>query len=338
MNSIGTDISIYWFSLTRYRTELKRSLLSRIKHAGRMRPDDNIKRIATRFVAASLLVLPLLFLLISLTTSNVAAESVSGTWTSNTPGKGYVQNFNVFNANYDAKLVLSQTGTSVSGTFTMTCTWVQVNPGYETWQHHNVGDGGTFSVSGTMSGTTLSLTDPSGAHWTLHMNGDKMTGSGSYTSGGITYTYVFDLRSGSGGDLAIGNASLTGPAMIAIIGGGACLAASLSSAPKGRGPQQPGNAGTAYNYQPSNVQTTNGASGSPTDMTYMGGAGLQYPNDYVNGVPNKPKYWQSQQGPLCPIHGTLCTAQFVNADEPGAWFCPKCRDEGRNLGFPWGRQ
>jgi hypothetical protein len=155
----------------------------------------------------------------------------------------------------------------------------------------------------------------------------------------MTYSYTFDLVSGEGSGLAGLSGQVTAPAVIGIIGGGACLVASLMPAPKGRGPQNPRSTGNSYNYQPSNVRTTSGDSGAPSDLTYMGGAGLQYPQDYVNGIPIKPRYWQSQQhGPICPIHGTMCNANFLSTEDPGAWFCPKCHEQGRNSGFPWGRQ
>jgi hypothetical protein len=136
---------------------------------------------------------------------------------------------------------------------------------------------------------------------------------------------------------------LTIPAIIGFIGGGACLAVSLMPAPKGRVPKGPESMPNSQSYQPSDVRTTGGDSGAPTEPTPVGGAGLQYSQDYVNGVPVKPKYWQSQQhGPVCPIHGTMCDANYLSADDPGAWFCPICREQGRGSppgsGFPWGRQ
>jgi hypothetical protein len=316
----------------------------------------SFRRIATRLISANLLVLPVLFLLIMLTTSSVAAESMSGTWTSNTSGKGYIQNFNVFNANYDATLHLSQNGDSVTGTVTEKCTYSKLNPGYETWQKTPVGSSGTYDVYGTVSGTTLTLncytpaqsgvtggiswtTEASTVTWTLHLNGSRLTGSGTYYNGGITYAYIWDLKSGSSGSFALGDSSLTTPAIIAIIGGVACLAVSLAPMPKGRIPQglgpNPGN----NTYQPSNVTTTSGINGAPTDPTYLGGAGLQYPQNFANGVPVKPRSWQGQQGPLCPVHGTVCVPHFLQfSDDPGAWMCSRCRDQGISSGFPWGRQ
>ncbi len=316
----------------------------------------SFRRIATRLVLANLMLMPVLFLLIMLTTSNVVAESVSGTWSSNTAGKGYVQNFNVFNANYDATLRLTQNGNSVTGTVTEKCTYSQTNPGYETWQKTPVGTTGTYNVYGTMSGSTLTLncytpaqsgvtggigwtTEASTVTWTLHLNGTRLIGSGTYVNGGITYAYLWDLKSGSSGGLALGDTNLTMPALIGIIGGVACIAVSLSPMPKGRVPQGPVPNGNSYTYQPSNVTTTGGINGAPTDPTYMGGAGLQYPQNYVNGVPVNPRAWQGQQGPICPVHGTVCTPHFLQfSNDPGAWLCPKCRDQGISYGFPWGRQ
>jgi hypothetical protein len=315
-----------------------------------------MKCIGNRLVVANLFVIPVLIILITLTTSNAAAASVSGTWTSNVDGKGYVQTSNILDTNSDVKLVLSQSGNTVSGTIYTTCSYSYLHSTSMGSQKPAIGSKNTNSVSGTLSGSTLTLicytpassgtsggiswTSPATTTtWTLYLSGNSLTGSGTYVSAGITYHYTFDLVSGDGSSgLSLGSGAVTAPAMIAIIGGGTCLAASFIPLPKGRVPQGPMTNGGAYNYQPSDVRTTGGESGYPTDPTYMGGAGLQYPQDYVDGVPVKPRYWQSQQhGPVCPFHGTMCNANYLNQQDPGAWFCPKCAEQGKNA-FPWGRQ
>jgi hypothetical protein len=317
----------------------------------------SIKHFGSRLIIANLLVIPVLIVMISLTSSSAVAASLSGTWSSNVAGKGYVQTSHILDTNSDVKLVLSQSGNSVSGTIYTTCTYSYLHSGYETWQKPPIGQKNSNSVSGTLSGSTLTLICYSPASsgttggiswsapastttWTLVQNGDRLTGSGSYVAAGITYGYTFDLKAGSGASgLDLGGGSITAPAMIALIGGGMCLAASFAPLPKGRMGQTATPNPNAYNYQPSDVRTTEASSGAPTDPTYMGGAGLQYPQDYVNGIPVKPRYWQSQQhGPACPFHGTMCNANFQNSQDPGAWFCPRCAEQGRASGFPWGRQ
>jgi hypothetical protein len=316
----------------------------------------SIKRFATRLIIANLLVIPVLIVLISLTSSNAVAAGVSGTWSSNVAGKGYVQTSNIIDTNSDVKLVLSQSGSTVSGTIYTTCSYSYLHSTSMGSQKPAIGSKNTNSVSGTLSGSTLTLncytpassgtsggiswTSPaSTTTWTLYLSGNSLTGSGTYVAAGITYHYTFDLVSGDGASgLSLGSGSVTAPAMIAIVGGGMCLAASFVPLPKGRIPYGPAPNGGAYNYQPSDVRTTGGDSGAPVEPTYMGGAGLQYPQDYVNGVPVKPRYWQSQQhGPVCPVHGTMCNANYLNSEDPGAWFCPKCAEQGKNA-FPWGRK
>jgi len=318
-----------------------------------MRP--YIRRIATRLVIANLLVIPVLIILISLISSNAAAASVSGTWSSNVAGKGYVQTSNIIDTNSDVKLVLTQSGNSVSGTIATTCSYSYVHPSSLGSQKPAIGSKNTNTVSGTLSGSTLTLICYSPAvsgtsggvswtapatttTWNLILSGNKLTGSGSYVAAGITYYYTFDLVSGDGSGLSGLSGQVTVPVVFGFIGGGACLAVSLIPAPKGRIPGNPGQIGSAYNYQPSDVRTTGGVSGAPTDPTYVGGAGLSYPQNYVNGTPVRPGQWQGQQGPVCPIHGTVCQAHLISVSDPGSWFCPKCAEQGRQAGYPWGRQ
>jgi hypothetical protein len=314
-----------------------------------------MRRLATRLVIANLLVLPALLLLITLTTSNAAAADVSGTWSSNVAGKGYVQTSHILDTNSDVKLVMTQNGNAITGTIVTTCSYAYLHPGYQSWGSPSIGSKNTNAVTGTLSGSTLTLTcyspatsgtsggvsyttDATTTTWTLYLSGNGLTGSGTYTGAGIVYSYTFDLVSGSGSGFSSLSGQLTIPVFFGLVGGGACLAASFVPLPKGRVPQGSGPSGSAYGYQPSNVGTTGGDSGAPTDPTYMGGAGLSNPQDYVNGIPVKPRNWQSQQhGPVCPVHGTMCNANYRNAEDPGAWFCPKCAEQGRD-GFPWGRQ
>ena len=260
----------------------------------------------------------------------------------------------IIDVNYDIKLVLTQSGNEISGTIQTTCTYAYLHPGYGNWDSP-LGHKSSNTVSGTMSGNDMTLTcyspassgtsngvayttDASSITWSLTLNGSRLTSSSSYYDAGMGPTdYTFDLKSGDDGgvfgSLTLGNGSLTVPAIIAVIGGGACLVASFIPLPKGNVVP----AANGASYQPSDVRTVSVDSGAPSAGTPVGGVGLTYPQDYVNGVPVKPKYWQSQQhGPQCPIHGTMCNANYPNAQDPGAWFCPKCAEQGRD-GFPWGR-
>lgn len=318
-----------------------------------MRP--YIRRIATRLVIANLLMLSVLIILLSLTTSNAAAASVSGTWTSSIDGKGYMQTSHILDTNYDVRLVLSQSGNAVSGTITTTVTYALLHTGYESWGKPSIGTKNTNTVTGTMSGSTLTLicyspatsgtsggasytTDATTTTWTLTRNGTDLTGSGTYVGAGITYGYRFYLGAGDNSDLSGFSGDVTAPVMFGLFGGVACLVVSFVPAPKGKIPSGPRPMGTAYSYQPSDARTTEVASGAPTDPTYLGGAGLTYPQNYVNGAPVRPGQWQGQQGPACPIHGTVCQAHLISVSDPGSWFCPKCAEQGRASGYPWGRQ
>jgi hypothetical protein len=301
---------------------------------------------------------PVFIILISLTTSNAAAADISGTWTSNVAGKGYTQNCNIFNGNYDIKLVLTQSGNTVSGTIYTTCTYAKVHAGYEDWGPIPVGQKNTNSVTGTVTGSNLALTcytpaqsgttngiswttEASTITWNLQVEGNQMTGSGTYTAAGIPYTYAFDLVSGEGSGLSLIGADVSAPAIFAVAGGAVCLVASFVPLPRGRIGQVPPSTGGSPYPQQSDVGTTGGNSGAPTEGQSMGGIGLHTPADYVNGVPVKPKQWQSQnQGPTCPVHGTMCRAAYKGADDLGEWYCPKCREQGLgsppSSGFPWG--
>src|SRR5271157_1749687 len=85
------------------------------------------------------------------------------------------------------------------------------------------------------------------------------------------------------------------------------------------------------------VVTTNDTSttvGSPEDITYLGGAGLSQPTlFYPDGHPVPPRDYSGQQPPRCPIHPDVALAAHFSGtyDEPGSWYCPKCK------GYPWGK-
>ena len=98
----------------------------------------------------------------------------------------------------------------------------------------------------------------------------------------------------------------------------------------------------AYSYQPSDVRTTEVASGAPTDPTYVGGAGLTYPQNYVNGTPVDRANGRASKGRSAnPRNGLPGASDSVS--DPGSWFCPSAQNRemrpdthgGDNNVFNW---
>jgi hypothetical protein len=169
-------------------------------------------KIVARLVVANLLVLPVLILLITLTTSNASAVDVSGSWSSRISGEGYVQTSHILDTNSDVELVMMQNGNSITGTIVTTCSYSYLHPGYQSWGSPAIGSKNSNTVTGTLSGSILTLicyspatsgtsggisytTDASSTTWSLLLNGNRLTGSGTYTAAGIVYGYSFDLVS-----------------------------------------------------------------------------------------------------------------------------------------------
>jgi len=271
---------------------------------------------------------------VALMAGNASAASLSGTWESRVSGSGYTQTYmgpsgSTVTDHIDVKLVLTQSGTSVTGTL----------------RSDQTGGVKTFSVDGTFDGTTFLMTAHYGWDgvnmlnpvYTLTVSGDHMTGSGSYLNVGVTIHGTFDLTTsgGLGGlTLAGGTAPVVSGIAIAI----AIVAIVIASTPVRSGfrPQVMSAPSPQYPYQPS-VQTTtdNGLPiGPPEAGTPVGGAGLQYATPAPVGKPFPPRDHftrVSQNPPRCPIHNDIALSpHFASAEDAGSWFCPRCN------GYPWG--
>jgi len=289
------------------------------------------------------------------------ADGVAGTWTSTVSGEGYVDDTTPANFHYDVYLSLSGSGSSVSGTETLTCSKVDVN--MAGWGGGiNVGDSFTASVTGVESGSSFTLY----VHWSsgtytfqLTVSGGSMTGSGQYTDSANTVNHwTFDLTSGSGGSSSFGGfPGLEVIALgVAVAGATVGLAASIMPAPKPpvptvrRIPPYPiGQTQQQYNAGPAMYPTRYAPGDAREYATQAGpiqsggmpitGAGASVPTEYVNGIPVRPKAWPRLYGPACPIHGTPCTPHYTSdVDYPGCWVCQTCRNQGIGVppGFPWG--
>ena len=272
---------------------------------------------------------------VALMAGNASAASLSGTWESRVSGSGYTQTYmgpsgSTVTDHFDVTLVLTQSGTSVTGTL----------------RSDQTGGVKTFSVDGTFDGTTFLMTAHYGWDgvnmlnpvYTLTVSGDHMTGSGSYLNVGVTIHGTFDLTTsgGLGGlTLAGGTAPVVSGIAIAI----AIVAIVIASTPVRSGfrPQVMSAPSPQYPYQPS-VQTTtdNGLPiGPPEAGTPVGGAGLQYATPAPVGKPFPPRDHftrVSQNPPRCPIHNDVALSpHFASAGDAGSWFCPRCN------GYPWGK-
>ena len=272
---------------------------------------------------------------VALMAGNASAASLSGTWESRVSGSGYIQTYmgpsgNTITDHIDVKLILTQSGTSVTGTLRSDLT----------------GGAKTFNVDGTFDGTTFLMTAHYGWDgvnmlnpvYTLTVSGDRMTGSGSYLNVGVTIHGVFDLtKSGGFGGLTVagGMAPVVSGIAIAI----AIVAIVIASTPVRSGfrPQVMSAPSPQYPYQPS-VQTTtdNGLPiGPPEAGTPVGGAGLQYATPAPAGKPFPPRdhfTTVSQNPPRCPMHNDIALSpHFASAEDAGSWFCPRCN------GYPWGK-
>jgi len=266
------------------------------------------------------------------------AESVTGTWTSRVPGEGFVQDASPADWHYDVKLTISS---GSSGTWWMKVTSVtNVKPGAES-ARQNVGNTFTYHITYTVSGSRFTM-KMEGETMQLTVSGGRMTGSGTTAMfDGTTVRWTVDLKGGSG-ELAVASIPVAGLAVAAaVIGIGASLLPAPVASPAGFRPMPPGRAPMAPSYQPGTVsQTPDWAAGPPAATTYMGGVGLTTPALVdQNGTPFPPRRYPSQYPPRCPNHPEIpCQAlfPFQNQNEPGSWFCPKCRASGIKDGYPWG--
>jgi len=283
----------------------------------------------------SILVLGSFMTAVALMAGNASAASLSGTWESRVSGSGYTQTYmgpsgSTVTDHIDVKLVLTQSGTSVTGTL----------------RSDQTGGVKTFDVDGTFDGTTFLMTAHYGWDgvnmlnpvYTLTVSGDHMTGSGSYLNVGVTIHGMFDLtKSGGFGGLTV--AGGMAPAVSGVAIAIAIVAIVIASTPVRSGfrPQVMSAPSPQYPYQPSVQTTTDNGSpiGPPEAGTPVGGAGLQYATPAPVGKPFAPRDHftkVSQNPPRCPIHNDIALSPHItSAEDAGSWFCPRCN------GYPWGK-
>jgi hypothetical protein len=176
------------------------------------------------------------------------AADVSGTWTSTTSGRGFIDETWPGNYYDDATLNLGS-GSSIDGTFSVTVRSVQVKQsGYGV--EDAVDTSNTWTISGGYSsGSTVSL--PVSDSWgntftmTLTENNGRMTGSGSYTNYNynVIHTWSMDVTRTGGGGAGLGSfdASILAipAAIIGLTGAVASLAASAIPPPRTVPPHHP---------------------------------------------------------------------------------------------------
>lgn len=295
-------------------------------------------RNVARILVASLLFVSMTASAVLMFSSEASAAGLAGTWTSRVDGKGYTQTYLYFGGStitesFDADLELSVSGSDVSGTLTV---------------YQNSGPT-SVSVDGTFDGTTFIMTahyswyyaDTGDGVYTLTVNGDQMTGSGSYLNVGVTITGYFDLVKGAG---LLGLGDLAAPMAVAGAVGGVVGAVAFF-VPSPKPGFRPGTGAPGYAPAPpvpSDVRETySGPIGPPEPGQPMGGAGMSWgtsdPTVWKGpGPPPAPKDWYtsvSQQPPQCPVHpGTFTMPHYSGPTDAGSWFCPHCN------GYPWGRK
>ena len=154
-----------------------------------------MKVVWARVLVLSILVMGTMVLSAIAVSTNASAAAVDGTWDSRIAGEGYTQTYpdpdgNIVTDSSDAKLVVSSSGSAVTGTLTIVS--------------------GSYDVTGTFDGTTFvmrlfwgwdGVTYCEGVY-TLTVDGDRMYGSGSYLNVGYTINGYFDLQ--KGGVFAVG--------------------------------------------------------------------------------------------------------------------------------------
>lgn len=296
-----------------------------------------MRRAAHLFVGGILLLSVFAFSTVMLSTE-ASAAGLSGTWSSRIPGQGYTQSYLYFGGStitesFDTDLDLSVSGSSVTGTWT-----VYQDSGPTTVEVDGTFDGYTFWMTAYLGWDGVSYME---GVYTLTVEGDQMTGTGSYLNVGVTIHGTFDLVKGSGFSIGLAEYSevIAGGSLAAGVIG---LVALVLPAPKpgfrpvsGQvvyGPSAPA---------PSVVGETNpyAPTGPPEAGQPQGGIGITYgsPDPTIwkgPGAPPSPREWfssVSQQPPQCPTHqGTHTTPHFKDMNDPGSWYCPKCN------GYPWG--
>ena len=295
-----------------------------------------MKAVWARVMILSMIVMASTAIFVSAASTNASAASVDGKWVSRISGEGYTQTYLYFGGStitesFDTELDLSVSGNSVTGT----------------WTVYQSSGATTVDVDGTINGDTFVMTahfswyyaDTSDGVYTLTVNGDLMSGTGSYLNVGVTIYGTFDLKKEGlfsvGGMAPVVSGVSISISIVAIV-----IAATAGAAPKtGFKPQTTYVPSPPSPYQPSQQWTTEvpqqPMSGDGT--TPVGGAGLQLPTPAPAGKPFAPRDHftkVSQEPPRCPVHnGVALTPHYFRTDgtDPGSWYCPMCKN------YPWGK-
>jgi len=308
-----------------------------------------MKAVWARVIILSMLVMGTTILFASAVSTNASAASVDGKWVSRVSGQGYTQTFpdpygTIITRSYDAELVLSVSGSSVTGTLTV--------------------NSESYSVSGNLYGDTFTMTLFWGwdgvsyceGVYTLTVTGDEMYGSGSYLNVGVTIHGTFDLK--KAGLFAVGGITpvVSGVTItvsiiaivIALVPAGVPMTAltpQTTQVPPGPPLYTPSQPQTTWAppapplYTPSQQWTTDVPSQpmSGDGTVSQGGIGLHYAQPPTYGRPAPPREHftnVSQSPPRCPIHnGVALTPHYFKTDgtDPGSWYCSMCKN------YPWGK-
>jgi hypothetical protein len=139
-----------------------------------------------RVMILSMLVMGTTVLFAPAVSTNASAATVDGTWVSRISGEGYTQTFpdsygTIITRSYDAELVLSSSGSSVTGTLTVNSESYSVTGSF-------YGDIFTMSLFWGWDGVSYCE-----GVYTITVTDDRMYGSGSYVNVGTTISGTFDL-------------------------------------------------------------------------------------------------------------------------------------------------
>lgn len=284
-------------------------------------------RILKRVQLLSIGTFVLSFMMMILLSLPANAESVSGTWTSRIAGEGYVDATAPATFHDDATLKVTQSGSSVSGTLSLTCR--KVDEHMSGWNTQSaVGKTTISNVGGSVSGNVYTMTvyaDGRTYSFPLTISGGTLKGSGSYVdAAGVTNTWRFDLVGGSAGGFTTGDPDIdfafnTGRPVVSAVAFVSGLVSLIVSF-------QPGPAHSVAHV------TNVAASPTPPPGNLIPGApasGVQHMTSAFNLPPNARPFdanvlLQQRQGQAtdllqkvpCPFCGTIVVSSF------GHFYCP----------------